>query len=87
MLLVDDDQAELAGRGENGAAGADHDLHLTGRHAPPVAAALGVAEVTVQHGQLAAAAAEMRDGLRRQADLRHQHQRLLVLAHHLLNGA
>ena len=54
--------------------------------APPVAAALGVAEMAVQHRHLAAAAAEALDGLRRQADLRHQHQRLLALAHHFLDG-
>ena len=58
VLLVDDDEAELARRSEHGAAGADHDLNLAGRHPPPVAAALGVAEVAVQHGHLITAAAE-----------------------------
>src|SRR5262249_60017608 len=36
---------------------------------------------------LAAAAAETLDRLRRQADLRHQDQRLLALPEHLLDGA
>ncbi len=49
VLLVDDDQAQLAGRRENGAAGPDDDLHLAGRDAPPMATALGVAQVAVQH--------------------------------------
>ena len=86
MFLVDDDEAELAGGSEHGAAGADHDLHLAGRHAPPVAAAFGVAEVAVHHRRFAAATLEAGDGLRRQADLRHQHQRLFALTHHLLDG-
>ena len=87
VFLVDDDEAELARRSEDGAAGADHDLHLAGRDAAPMAAALGVAEVAVQHGGFAAATLEASDGLRRQADFRHQHQRFLALTHHLFDGA
>ena len=76
----------LRRRGEDGAAGADDDLHLPGGDAPPVAAALGVAEMAVQDRDVAAAAAEALDRLRRQADLRHQHQRFLALPDHFLDG-
>ena len=86
MFLVDDDQAELARRGEDGTAGADDDLHLPGGDPPPVAAAVGVAEVAVQTATCAAPAAEPLDRLRRQADLGHQDDRLLALADDLLDG-
>ena len=72
VLLVDDDQAEVRGRGRTRRCGADDDLHLAVEDAPPVPAALGVAEVAVQHGHVAEAAAEAGDGLRRQADLGHE---------------
>ena len=78
---------ELARRREDGTAGADDDLHLARGDAPPMAAALGVAQMAVQHRHLAAAAAKALDRLRRQADFRHQHQRLLALPHHFLDGA
>ena len=87
VLLVDDDQAESVRWSEDGTAGADDDLHLPRGDAPPVAAALGVAEMTVQHGDIAAAAAEPLHRLRSQADLRHQDQRLLPLLDGLLDGA
>ncbi len=87
MLLVDDDQAELARGGEDAAAGADDDVDVAGRDAPPMAAALRVAEVAVQHSQLAAAALEALDRLRRQANLRHEDQCLLALLDDLLDRA
>src|SRR5262245_17670895 len=86
MLLVDDDQAELPRRGEDGAASADDHLDLPGGNAPPVRAALGVAEVAVQHRHFAKSATEPRDRLRRQADLRNQDQRLLALLDDRLDG-
>ena len=87
MLFINDDQPKALGRGEHGAAGADDDLGVSGRDAPPVSAVLGVAQMAVQHGHLAAAAAKTLDRLRRQADFRHHHQRFLALPHHLLDGA
>jgi hypothetical protein len=87
VLLVDDDQAEVARRGEHGAAGADDDVNVPGADPPPVAAALGVAQVAVQDGYLPAAPAERLDRLRGQADLGDQDQRLLALPDDLLDGA
>src|SRR5437588_357938 len=52
VLLVNDDQTEPARRGEYSAAGTNNDLHMSARHTSPVSAALGVAEVTVQHRDL-----------------------------------
>src|SRR5439155_278988 len=66
ILLIYYDQAELPSRGKYRAASADDHLHLARRDAPPVAAALRIAEMAVQHGDLAATATEAGDGLRRQ---------------------
>ena len=46
---------------------------------------LGVAQMAVQHGHLAEPQPEPLDRLRRQADLRHQHDRLPPVADHLLD--
>ncbi len=40
----------------------------------------------MQHGDRAEAPAKTLDGLRREADLRHQHDRLPAVAHHLFDG-
>ena len=85
MLLVENDEAEPAGRGEDRAASADDDLRLPRRDAPPVAGTLAVSQVRVQHGDAVGAALEAFDRLRRQADLGDQHDRLLALANALLD--
>ena len=63
----------------------DH-LNLSTADATPLAAALGIAQVAVQNRDLAASTAEALDGLRGQADLRHQDQGFFSLAQHLFNG-
>ena len=89
VFFVDDDQAELARGREDGAAGANNDVDLPGRHAPPVGAALAVGEMAVQNGHLADVAAilEALDGLRRQGDFRDKHDRFLALPDRLGDGA
>src|SRR5579884_853265 len=87
MLFIDNDEAEPFGRREDGAASADDDLRLARRYAPPVSAALRVAQMTMKHGHLAAAAAKALDRLRRQADFRHHYQRFLALGNDLFDGA
>ena len=47
--------------------------------------ALGVAQVAVQHGHVVEPRAEPVDRLRREADLRHQHDRLAAEVDHLLD--
>ena len=42
LLLVDDDQAEIFERRENGGARADHDAGVSVAHAPPFAGALTI---------------------------------------------
>ena len=45
----------------------------------------GIAQVTVQHGHGAEPLAKSLDRLRRQADFRHQHDRLATVPDHFLN--
>src|SRR5437899_5466260 len=87
VLLVDDDQTEPARRREDRAPSPDHDLHLSSRDTPPMAAALGIPQVTVQHRHVAAAAPETLNSLGGQADLRNEDNRFLALAYSLLDGA
>ena len=76
VLFVDHDQAQVAGRGEDGAAGADDHLHLTPQDAAPLVVALDVRLVAVQHGDGVEARAEAAHRLRREADLGHEHDGL-----------
>ena len=70
MLLVDDDQAEVADRGEDGGARADADAGLAAAQAAPLVEALAGGEGRVEDGEaVAEAGAEAGDGLRREADL------------------
>src|SRR6516164_6526280 len=85
MLLIDHDQAELARRSKYGTASAHDHVSMPGGDAPPMAAALGIAQVAVQHRHLAAAAIKALDGLRRQADFGHKHKRFLALPHYFLD--
>ena len=76
MLLVDDDQPEVAERREHGRAGADADARLAGAQAQPLVVALALPERRVQHrDDVAEAGLEAPTGLRRERDLGHQHDR------------
>src|SRR6201999_2838679 len=76
VLLVDDDQAEVADRGEDRRTRADADLRLAAAQALPLVEAFAVGEGAVEDGEaVAEAGAEASDGLRREADLRHQDDR------------
>ena len=74
MLLVDHHQPEVGDGGEHGRARPDGDPRLAGAQPPPLVVALAFAERGVQqrHG-VAEARLEARDGLRRERDLRHEH--------------
>ena len=79
MLLVDDDQAEVAQRREDGRAGADADARLAAAQAPPFVVALAVGEGRVQDGEaVAEPRPEARHRLRRQADLGDEDDRPLA---------
>jgi hypothetical protein len=74
VLLVDHDQAEVGHGGEDGRARPDGDPRLAGAQPPPFVVALALAERRVQqrHG-VAEAGLEAGDGLRRERDLRDEH--------------
>ena len=79
VLLVDHDQAELAQRREDGRAGTDADAGLAASQSPPLVVALARGESRVQDGEaIAEPRPEACHRLRRQADLRHQHDRPLA---------
>ncbi len=76
LLLVNDDKADVFQRRKDGAAGADHDIRAAVLDHLPLEQPLGVVERRVLHRHPAAKLAlKPQDHLRRQADLRHQHQR------------
>ncbi len=85
VFFVQHDQAQVRRGGEDRAAGADHDVDLPGGDLLPVPMPLGVAEVAVEHGHRPEPPPETLDRLRREADLRHQHDRLAAVAHDLLD--
>ena len=75
MLLVHDHDADPFERSEDGGAGADHDRHLSSPDPPPLVVALPVGKAAVEDGDATAEAAfEPPHQLRREGDLRHQHQ-------------
>ena len=86
MFLVDHDQAQPPRRGEDRRSGADDDFDLACRDALPVPMPFDIAQMAVQHGHPGKPPAKPADRLRRQADLRHQHDRLAAPRHHLLDG-
>ena len=76
VLLVDDDQTHASHRCEHGRAGADDDARLPSRDPVPLVASLGVAERRMDdRDEVAEAAAEAADGLRRERDLRDEDDR------------
>ena len=76
VLLVDADQADAVHRREDRRASADDDPRLAARDPLALVAALGVGQPRVQdrHG-VAEAGAKAADRLRRERDLRHEHDR------------
>ena len=87
MLLVDHDEAEVLQRREHRRARADHDLHAARADVLPLVVPLARREMAVQHGHArllpGKAGAKALHRLRRQRDLRHQHQRGAARRHHL----
>ena len=81
VLLVDDHEAELRERREDGRARADGDPRLAAAQAQPLVVALALAELRVQHrDRVAEARLEARDRLRRERDLGHEHEHRLPAA-------
>ena len=88
VLLVDDDQPEVGDRREDGGARADGDPRLAGAQAPPLVVALALAERGVQQRDgVAEARLEAPDGLRRERDLRHEHDHALAALQRRGGGA
>ena len=76
VLLVDADQPEVADRRENRRPRADDDARLASRDPLALVASLGVGQTRVQDREpVAEARREAAGRLRRQRDLRHQHDR------------
>ena len=81
VLLVDDDQRQLRQRREDREPRAEHDPRAAGMRGEPVAHAFAFRETAVHRddrvfGKRGEARAERGFELRRQVDLRHQHERL-----------
>src|SRR5262249_40998455 len=87
VLLVDDNESQPPRGSEDGAAGADHHLYPAVGDAPPVPAALDLAQMAVQHGHRTAPPLKALNRLRRQADLGHQNDGFLALPYDFLDGA
>ena len=87
MLLVDDDEAQVAERAKERRAGAhDHARGTAGDHIPLVQALAG-REARMEHGdRLAKTRAEAADGLGRQRDLGHEHAGRTAGRQHALDG-
>jgi len=80
VLLVDDDQPEVGDRRENRGAWADADPRLAAAQALPLVVALAGRQAGVQdRNGVAEALDEARHGLRRQADLGHEHDHACLL--------
>src|SRR5207342_179679 len=79
VLLVDDDQAEVANRGEDGGAGPDTDARLAAAQPPPLVVALAGGEGRVEDGEaVAEAGTEASHRLRGEADLGDEDDRALA---------
>jgi hypothetical protein len=74
VLLVDHEEPETVDGGEHRRTGSDDDPRLAARDPRALVASLGICERGVQHGNaLAEARTEAADGLRRERDLRDEH--------------
>ena len=85
VLLVDHDQAQPRRGGEDGAAGPHDHAHVAGGDLPPLRVTFGRCQVAVQNGHASEACAEPVAGLRSEADLGHEHDRLLAVGERLLD--
>ena len=82
VFLVDDDQPGVGERREDRGPRPDHDGGLAAARRTPGPQPLDVGQRRVQHGEWhGEARRETGNQLRRQRDLRHQHQRLLAALH------
>ena len=87
MLLVDDDEAQVAERAKERRAGADYHASGTAGDHIPLVQALASRKAGMEHGdRLAKARAEAADGLGRQRDFGHKHARRATGREHALDG-
>ena len=86
VLLVDDDEAELSGGGENRGARSDNYAALARGNAEPLAAALTRSEPRMQDTNSRQASGETLDGLGGQGDLRNEDDGLAVAADELFDA-
>src|SRR6266850_5206917 len=88
MFFVDDDESGPGERRERRGARSDHDARLARARPAPRFKALAVRQRRMQDGEWRReAGAKAREQLRRQADLRYQHERLLAALYDRLDGA
>ena len=88
MLLVDADHAERRERREHGRAGADHHRRLAADDPLPLVPPLGLGEAGMeQRDPVSEARDEAAERLRRQRDLRHEHDRAAARGEGGLAGA
>ncbi len=85
VFFVNHQQSQMGCGREDGTASAHDDRHAAAGNLFPVAMPLSVAEVAVQHGNGAEPLAKPGHRLRREADFRHQHDRLPAVADHFAN--
>ncbi len=90
MLLVDDDEADVFERGENGRAGSDDDAGVAVVDAVPFVVPLALREMAVQDGDAGLrggeTALESLHGLRRERNLRNKHDGGFAETEHFLDG-
>ena len=88
VLFVDHDNAKIFKRREQRRAGADYNRRFAVFRFQPGAESLAVIQAGVQNlNRRVKAFAESGDGLRRQANFRHHHQRLFALREHVFQHA
>ncbi len=86
VFLIDDDQPELPGRGEDRRARADDHRRMAGADLPPVEGPLCVGQLAVEHGHAGQAFEQALEGLRGQGDFRDQEDRLSAGSDDLPDG-
>ena len=86
MLFIQDDQAEMCKRGEQGAPRSDHDIELTGFCALHLIETLAAAQSRMKHGDtVAESLVKTKLRLIGQGNLRNQHDHLLSCFYDLLD--
>ncbi len=86
VFFIDDDQSQMGCGCKDGTAGPHNHRHGSAGDLFPMPMPLDVAQVAVQYGHRAETFAEPGDGLRRQADFRHQDDRLPAVTDHFPDG-